>query len=297
MANQSNPNIKDYLNRIIKGGGRSWEMIESDLPLYEIIATIETAATTHSADWVKSKNASENSRAIEKKLDHSLSEEAIELAILSRCIRKVPHNYRKFEYDSCNILETLSQYLNDLDTNSLYFLQVYNKLLSMYNKNQFKDHSVLCSLTHKIFETEMNASILQLMRSCLGMPMPKYYKKWYDVKDDVFYKRVNLNSHNHGSPKQHRSPGLGKVWFAFDGMYDDNEHKHVLCELCSKYGLEEVQIKEFKSLWKKIVDIRNPEAHSMQMRDLEYQSLTKYTSQMFSNFLPNMIVIKKDLKG
>ena len=74
-----------------------------------------------------------------------------------------------------------------------------------------EDHTVLCSLIHKIFESEINASVLQLMRKQIRIPMPEFYDKFFPDRKDCYVKNVNLNRYLKGNPKKYVSPGLGNA--------------------------------------------------------------------------------------
>jgi hypothetical protein len=185
---------------------------------------------------------------------------------------------------------------NGLEDITLGFLSVYEKILTCFAENKLIDYSVLCSLTHKIFESELNASILQLMRLYKKIPMPECYKKWYATKEKygvlngTFF--INLNDHDKGHPKAYRSPGLGNMYYAFKVMSEDGEWN----TLCSKFGLDKEHVNELMSHWENIFRVRNKEAHCTPISFSVYQDITKSVNKVFELCFNNIVMIKKHLR-
>lgn len=290
--------IEEELDRIIQSAGRYWYAVESALPLCECLAGIEAASATHSYDREKSKKALDTSIQIEAHLKQSQSRDAHELYFLFRCLRKSP---RSGFWRQDNRTESLSICPNNLEENSIIYLDVYRKILSCFSAHRLIEYSALSSLAHKIFETELNASILQLMRAFRKIPMPEYYNKWYDnetksygvmtVSKDGYRHFVNLNSSNDGNPKIYRSPGLGNAYYAFKALYKLREWK----TLCANFGLDQEKVRDFESCWYKIFQIRNQEAHCTPMTFEVYQDLTKYVNKVFELYFDKMAAIKSHL--
>ena len=287
--------IEEELDRIIQSAGRYWYAVESSLPLCECLAGIEAASATHSPDREKSKKALDTSLQLETSLKQSESRDAHELYFLFRCLRKSPRGgiWRK-DYR----MESLSICPRNLEGNTINYLYVYRKILSCYADHRLIEYSALSSLTHKIFETELNASILQLMRAFLEIPMPEYYNKWYENENENKYSVktgpkffVNLNSSDLGNPRIYRSPGLGNAYYAFKTLNKSNEWKTI----CASFGLDHEKVRDFESCWYKIFQIRNQEAHCTPMSFEDYQGLTKSVNKVFELYFDKMAAIKSHL--
>lgn len=290
--------IEEELDRIIQSAGRYWYAAESALPLCECLAGIEAASATHSPDREKSKKALDTSIQIEASLKKSETRDAHELYFLFRCLRKSP---RGGSWIKDARIDSLSICPCNLEENTVNYLYVYNKILSCYANHRLIEYSALSSLTHKIFETELNASVLQLMRAFREIPMPEYYNKWYDnqiksygvvtVSKDGYRHFVDLNSSNDGNPKIYRSPGLGNAYYAFKALYKLREWK----TLCANFGLDQEKVRDFLSCWYKIFQIRNQEAHCTPMTFEVYQDLTQYVNKVFELYFDKMAAIKSHL--
>lgn len=296
--------IEDELNRIIHDAGRSWRECNGVLPLCELLAGIEAAVATHSCDRDKSKKALNTSREIEFWLKQKVGNRDVsDFYFLLRCLRKPPQRGSWRQYGSA-LPTSLSINPVGLENNTVSFLTVYDKIVSCYEENVLIDYSALCSLAHKIFESELNASMLQLMRFFRDIPMPKYYNRWYDnatnikayevvtVSKSGHRHSISLNAHDEGNPKRYRSPGLGNTYYAFQFMCKSDKWN----ALCSKYGFDRGQIEEFTILWYKIFQLRNQEAHCTPMSYEKYQALSSYVNDVFRLFLDNLVMIKKSLK-
>lgn len=293
--------IEDELNDMILHAGRQWYMVEGKIPLCEVVAAIEAAVATRSVNHRKCSKAEKTLMEVEYRLMGNANKEARDFVKLFNCIKKQepdPDQEMHDNYDY-NIMEPLCEDKKDLEPDTISFLEVYDKLLTMYSENLLTDHSVLCSLTHKIFECELNASVLQLMRAFIHIPMPEYYNKWYDKAEnrDAYNvttangSAVSLNTYIKGNPRKYRSPGLGNTCYAFQALCACKEWN----ELCAQFGFEESQIRLFSHLWENIFRDRNSESHCTSMKRRDYHRLTDNVNQVLKLFLSNMIQIKKSL--
>lgn len=294
--------MEERLNNMILDAGRYWYMVEGKLPLCEALSAVEAAAATHSMDRDKSLKARKTLGEVERRLVYYEDDKSNDwvkfLGILKKPAKQPDRPIVQDNYDH-NILDSLCVDTENLEPDTICFLEVYDKLLSMYSENLLEDHSVLCSLTHKIFESELNASVLQLMRSFIHIPMPEYYNKWYDKAEnkDAYSvttangSAVSLNTYIKGNPRKYRSPGLGNSCYAFQALCACKEWN----ELCAQFGFEESKIRLFSHLWENIFRDRNSESHCTSMRRHDYQRLTDNVNQVLKLFLSNMIRIKKAL--
>ena len=285
--------IEAELDLMIDGAGRHWEKVESTIPLCTILSGIEASVATLSSDKEKSNKALETIRQTEKNLERIRDKEAHDLYFLLRCLRKAPRGWHR---QHSSLPTELSISTSDLEQCTIGYLKVYDKILSLYSTNNLVEYSPLGSLTHKIFESELRASVLQLMRYYLRIPMPEYYNKWCDKRGTYFVstspdRRVYLNSHNNGNPKKYKSPTLGDTCYAFLTLCNEAEWK----EECAKFGFTNEQLTEFADLWKKIFSIRNEECHCTPMSYEDYQNLTNSVNAVLTHFFDNMVKIKRFL--
>ena len=61
-------------------------------------------------------------------------------------------------------METMFWRSNTFEKDTLRYLEIFEELSGNPVMREMGDYTVLCSLLHKIFESEINASVLQLVR-------------------------------------------------------------------------------------------------------------------------------------
>lgn len=187
--------------------------------------------------------------------------------------------------------------LRYLENNTKNFLQTYMKVSPML-RNVNADNSVLAGLLYHIFESELNASVLQQMRQSLGIEMPLYYNKYDPYKGKVCvqteYVEVNLNMYRGergGGYKRFVSPGLGNAYYAFDEMLCDYPD---FMAVISDYLNDS---EDFASQWRTIFEIRNRECHGDLIDVNNYREIDKAVSVVSKSYLQSMIQIKQDLNS
>ena len=180
-----------------------------------------------------------------------------------------------------------------VEPETLKYIRMFEILNDNPDLRHMEDHTVLCSLMHKIFESEINASILQLMRKQIRIPMPDFYDKFFPDRQDCYVRNVNLNRYLKGNPKKYVSPGLGNARFAFNVLSEELEFRNLL----SRYGISDDNREILNNLWHCISEIRNREAHCQVITDEQYYEICNAVSYVMNNYLPLLFEIKQDLRG
>ena len=180
-----------------------------------------------------------------------------------------------------------------VEPETLRYIKMFKILSNNREMQDMEDHTVLCSLIHKIFESEINASILQLMRKQIRIPMPDFYDKFFPDRKDCYVKNVNLNRYLKGNPKKYVSPGLGNACFAFNALSEEAEFRGLL----SGYGISDCDREMLSNLWHCISEIRNREAHCQTITKEQYHEIRSAVTNVMTDYLPTFFEIKKDLKG
>ena len=137
------------------------------------------------------------------------------------------------------------------------------------------------------------ASVLQLMRKQIRIPMPEFYDKFFPDRKDCYVKNVNLNRYLKGNPKKYVSPGLGNACFAFNALSEEDEFR----DLLSSYGISDGNREILINLWQCISEIRNREAHCQTITGEQYHEIRCAVNDVMKDYLPLFIQIKRDLRG
>ena len=173
------------------------------------------------------------------------------------------------------------------------YIKIFLNLCGNSCLRSMDDHTVLCSLMHKIFESEINASLLQLMRRQIRIPMPDFYDKFFPDRKDCYVKNVNLNRYIKGNPKKHVSPGLGNACFAFTVLSEEKEFRESL----ANFGISDDSLNRLIDLWARISEIRNLEAHCQVITDEHYHMMYDAVDAIMEYYLPQLYEIKQELRG
>lgn len=291
--------IEEVLNRRVSQStsNGSWYLVES-APVCDLISAVESAAAM---SMMRHRHNNGN-----KGYAHDIFEEVCERLI----------NYTD-DQEKKGIIVSLVKYLQALTTETdlrysgipygldnrvgllrlvepetLRYIQMFKILNDNLELRQMEDHTVLCSLIHKIFESEINASILQLMRKHIRIPMPEFYDKFFPDRKDCYVRNVNLNRYLKGDPKKYVSPGLGNARFAFNALSEEPEFR----DLLSKYGICDGNREMLMELWHCISEIRNKEAHCQIITDEQYHEIRSAVTDVMYNYLPLFFEIKQDLR-
>lgn len=180
-----------------------------------------------------------------------------------------------------------------IEPDTVRYIEIFGELCGNERIRSMGDYTVLCSLMHKIFETEINASVLQLMRQHINIPMPEYYDRFFPDRKDCYVMNINLNRYLKGNPVKYVSPGLGAACAAFHSLSEKPEFRESL----ASYGIETRSIEFFHRLWNEIFNIRNREAHCQIITEEQYYIMLNAVSAVIRQFLPQLVEMKMRLKG
>lgn len=179
-----------------------------------------------------------------------------------------------------------------LECETLRYVKMFQILNGSSELREMEDQTVLCSLLHKIFESEINASLLQLMRRHIRIPMPEFYCRFFPDRKDCYVNDVNLNRYINGNPKKHVSPGLGKVCWAFNVLSEEQE----FCESLARFGISDCGRRMLVEQWTRICDIRNMEAHCQMMTKEHYHMMYDAVAYVMDEYMQSLYGIKKELR-
>ena len=185
------------------------------------------------------------------------------------------------------------------EPDTVRYIDIFEELHGNRVIRDMDDYTVLCSLLHKIFESEINASVLQLMRKNIDIPMPEFYDKFYPDSKECYVRRakmkeaINLNRYLKGEPVKYVSPGLGKVLLAFQILSEDSSSFR---DDMQGFGIDESSRVEFSALWDSICSIRNREAHCQVITWPQYHCLLEAVSHVIKYYLSSLIEMKQSLR-
>lgn len=209
-----------------------------------------------------------------------------------------PYSPCRSSQPECGNLLMAPRYMFEPDT--VRYMDIFGELRNNKVIRDKDDYTVLCSLLHKIFESEINASVLQLMRKSIDIPMPEFYDKFYPGSRKCYVQRpkmtdgINLNRYLKGDPLKYVSPGLGKVLLAFQILSEDNAS---FCDDMKGFGIDQCSRIELHDLWKSICNIRNREAHCQVITEEQYHDLLNAVSHVMNAYMPYLIEMKQSLRG
>lgn len=181
---------------------------------------------------------------------------------------------------------------HDVEPDTARYINIFCELYGNRTFSTTGDYSVLCSLLHKIFESEINMSVLQLMRWHIHIPMPEYYNRFFPHSRDCYVGYVNLNRYEEGNPRKSVSPGLGKACTAFSILLADPQ----FCQSLAYYGIESQAAVRLRGLWEEISAVRNLEAHCQVISLDRYRTVHGALSEFVRSYLPQLVEIKAGMK-
>ena len=183
---------------------------------------------------------------------------------------------------------------HSLEPDTHRYIDIFQELCNNTRICEMGDYTVLCSLIHKVFETEINASVLQLMRKNIDIPMPEFYDKFYPGSKQCYVRNVNLNRYLKGDPVKYISPGLGSACFAYQAL---KEEKEGFRRDMDNYGINVFLQDKLRVLWDEICRLRNKEAHCQVISIQEYDAMLSALSEVFDHYMPSFVKMKKGLRG
>lgn len=190
--------------------------------------------------------------------------------------------------------------LNGAEETTLNTLDTYNRILALADDNHPFDYLYLANGIGRMFETEINLSVVQQMRKTKGIPMPSYFNRFYMSKQNFRiityrdsnnendrYVDLNMRDKNYDIYDEvWRAPNLGESLAAYKKMKEDNSN--------SLYSID-------TECWGNIANDRNKGSHTS-VSDDESKRRFVDSYQHFKEFLDRdyfveLMDIKKELSG
>lgn len=178
--------------------------------------------------------------------------------------------------------------------NTFDFLKrIYIRILNLFNSNL--DYSPLITSVSKIFEIEINLSLVQWVRKDLGIEMPAYFNKYkndprdYSIKPQLPQLRnaigINFNSHLHNT---YKPPEIGKTYYVFVYLKD----------VFNKYPEQITNFDSFLNLWNEFRILRNNSIHGVNATAESFNRIHHlHTSLINDNYYHDIILLKNSLKN
>lgn len=178
--------------------------------------------------------------------------------------------------------------------NTFDFLKrIYIRILNLFNSNL--DYSPLITSVSKIFEIEINLSLVQWVRIDLGIEMPAYFNKYkndprdYSIKPQLPQLRnaigINFNSHLHNT---YKPPEIGKTYYVFVYLKD----------VFNKYPEQITNFDSFLNLWNEFRILRNNSIHGVNATAESFNRIHHlHTSLINDNYYHDIILLKNSLKN
>jgi hypothetical protein len=199
-----------------------------------------------------------------------------------------------------NIGQTLSRDWNNVQASSKNYLKTASIIFNQLNEllEDTEDYSIYTLPLCKSFETEINLSIVQLLRRELGIAMPTYFSKYCPAMNELPVKPSELFVNNPREIPMNRlhngrwlPPGLGESRLVFNTLRIGKPN------LASGW-IPDNKISLLVDQWGVIQRVRNLTAHSdsvtkQQTNDLE-QSLYQLNN---TGLLNNLTTLKSALSN
>lgn len=271
---------------------RSWYAAEG-VPVCDLLAAVESAAAMA---YRRNRNARKVFDEVCGRLNGYVADDEEKRGVVVRLVKYLQtlslgmaRTRSKHPELDC-ILKTDRQMV---EPDTVRYMEIFEELCGNERIRSMGDYTVLCSLMHKIFETEINASVLQLMRQHINIPMPEFYDRFFPDRKDCYVGNINLNRYLKGNPVKYVSPGLGSACTAYRILMEKAE----FCESLSGYGINEESVGRLHFLWNEIFNIRNLEAHCQIITEEQYSMMLDAVSEIVRLYLPKFIEMKMKLKG
>jgi len=186
--------------------------------------------------------------------------------------------------------------LNGAEETTLNTLDTYNRILALADDNHPFDYLYLANGIGRMFETEINLSVVQQMRKTKGIPMPSYFNRFYKTTREFVIptnkRAVDLNMLDNNYDEYDevwRAPNLGDSQAAYKWMRERYDN---LCRLEDEFVFND---------WYHIAKDRNNGSHTSVSAD-ESKKRFDDSYQHFKEFLDReyfveLMNIKKELIG
>lgn len=183
------------------------------------------------------------------------------------------------------------------DVNSLIFIKTYNELYRRNFKSRIiintnsntqdeLDFSPLINELAKLFELELNLSIVQWIRQREGIEMPTFYNKYKnDNKEYIWQGKLNLNQRERDGSL--RGVPIGNSYFYAENMFRQ-----------SIFPDEFTAPKEMLSVWNTIREVRNTASHASVSSFVDYEKMILNFRKLIDNgYFEELISLKKRLQS
>lgn len=151
------------------------------------------------------------------------------------------------------------------------------------------DFSQLVTSLGKVFEIELNSSVIQWIRHFNGIEMPQYYREVKEGVELVQYigtKRVDLNQYRSGDDRRLKPVMFGDA-LALTGKY-----------LNDLPGYLRETTRELLGVWRNIKDERNASAHTeiiSEQRFIDFYN--KYCAVVEAEVFTQLMDLKDEMQG
>lgn len=181
------------------------------------------------------------------------------------------------------------------DIKSLTFIKTYNELYRRNFKSRIiintslsardeLDFSPLINELAKLFELELNLSIVQWMRQREGIEMPTFYNKYKDDNKEYIQGKVNFNQRD-------RDGSLRGVPIGSAYCYAENLFRQ------SIFPDGFTSPKEILSIWNKIREVRNMASHTSVSTFADYEKMILNFRKLIDNgYFEELINLKERLR-
>lgn len=138
-------------------------------------------------------------------------------------------------------------------------------IMESFGEPQNYDYASVGICLAKVFELELNLSVVHWMRRALGIPMPTYFNKHDAARDAVTYTPANLGlqkpfpinfNKRHQPTSNWIAPGIGQSLLCYDSMLLNPDFNDV-----PNFGGGNNR-QALQERWRQIGDIRNSIAHA-----------------------------------
>lgn len=188
------------------------------------------------------------------------------------------------EDDTLIMLNTFNLFSTLLDANG-----EIQRRGPVYQKRRY-DYSGLSVCLGKMFENELSYSIVQQMRQCIGIPMPKCFGKYYQNTGSFIVNtgnnlQVNLNKCR-SKQKIWVAPSIGEAKAAYDRLNRDFNGYSIAIQ------------HEYEDLWVSLNIGRNAASHRTPMNKEGFrETYDDFTKFLNNGFFRQLIRIKQQMRG
>jgi hypothetical protein len=202
----------------------------------------------------------------------------------------------KYEIDRPSL--ELNPYKQFLEPKSYEFLLSGYKVLKMFETETDFDFSSAIMPLAKVFENEINHSIVQWLREKLAIRFPDYFCRYETGKNaSIRYrgKITNLNEEDRGTQSWKPLP-IGMSKCALEGFLTQNNLNAIHANYIGYY-FDRQQLMQFNSIWEDIRLIRNKAGHSENLSIQEGLTIINKLKELLNRgYLSQLSKIKNSLR-